>query len=397
MSSVPLLEVPRRSRIVSSCLVILGAGVAIYGLRSAPDRTWPNLLLGGFYVTSLALSAMFFFATQRLTGARWSANLRRIPEAFALSLPVFTVLMLALYFGWQFIYPWSRPSVFAHAPSIAGKAHYLKPVWVFGRMALALLSWSFFALLFRKTSLDQDRNPDSSLVLHHRLTRYTVWFVFVFALTFTWSCFDWLVSLNPEWFTTMFAVYVFAGTFVQGIAAVTLAAVLLRQRGFLRKTVSDDQLHDLGKMLFAFTTFWAYIWLCQYLLIWYGNLPEEVSYYFKSTTGPWLYLFALNLTVNWIIPFIVLLSARAKRMPKILAMMSVLLLCGHWLDLYLLIMPAVWSVPRIGVFEIFITTGCLALLYLIFIHGLARAPLVPLNDPVLAYEKLHTQHQDCME
>lgn len=397
MSSVPLLEVPRHSRIVSSCLVILGAAIAIYGLRSAPDRTWPNLLLGGFYVTSLALSAMFFFATQRLTGARWSANLRRIPEAFALALPVFTVLMLALYFGWQFIYPWSRPGVFAHAPSIAGKVHYLKAAWVFGRMALALLSWSFFALLFRKTSLDQDRNPDSSLVLHQRLTRYTVWFVLVFALTFTWSCFDWLVSLDPEWFTTMFALYVFAGTFVQGIAAVTLAAVLLRQRGFLRKTVSDDQLHDLGKMLFAFTTFWAYIWLCQYLLIWYGNLPEEVSYYFKRTNGPWLYLFALNLTVNWIIPFIVLLSARAKRMVKILAMMSVLLLCGHWLDLYLLIMPAVWSVPRIGVFEIFITTGCLALLYLIFIHGLARAPLVPLNDPVLAYEKLHTQRQDCME
>lgn len=397
MSSVPLLEVPRRSRIVSSCLVILGAGIAIYGLRSAPDRTWPNLLLGGFYVTSLALSAMFFFATQRLTGARWSANLRRIPEAFALALPVFTVLMLALYFGWQFIYPWSRPGVFAHAPPITGKVHYLKAAWVFGRMALALLSWSFFALLFRKTSIDQDRNPDSSLVLHQRLTRYTVWFVLVFALTFTWSCFDWLVSLDPEWFTTMFALYVFAGTFVQGIAAVTLAAVLLRQRGFLRETVSDDQLHDLGKMLFAFTTFWAYIWLCQYLLIWYGNLPEEVSYYFKRTNGPWLYLFALNLTVNWIIPFIVLLSARAKRMVKILAMMSVLLLCGHWLDLYLLIMPAVWSVPRIGVFEIFITTGCLALLYLIFIHGLARAPLVPLNDPVLAYEKLHTQRQDCME
>src|SRR2546425_5207269 len=123
-------------------------------------------------------------------------------------------------------------------------------------------------------------------------------------------------------------------------------------------------------MLFVFTTFWAYIALCQYLLISYGNLPEEVSYFLKRPNGPWLYLFALNLTVNWIIPFIVLLSARAKRMPKILAMMSVLLLCGHWLDLYLLIMPAVWSVPRIGGFELFITTGRLALPYLPFIPGL---------------------------
>ncbi len=380
--------VPRRGQTIAMVLVGLGAGAALYGLRSDPQRTWPSLLLNGFYFTSLALSALFFLAIQRVTGARWSASLRRIPEALMLALPVAAALMLALFLGRQTLFPWSRPGAFDHAPAIAGKVQYLQVRWVVVRTAVALFLWVSFALLYRRTSLEQDRRPELSLTLHQRLTRYAVLFIPVFAVTFSLAAFDWLISLDPEWFSTMFAVYVFAGMFVQGIAAVTLAAVLLKQFSPEGYTVTAEQLHDLGKMLFAFSTFWAYIWTGQYLLIWYGNIPEEISHFVTRTNGPWLYLFALNLIVNWVIPFVVLLSERAKRSPRPLIGMSILLLTGHWLDLYLLIMPSFRRTPDFGLLEVSIAAGYLALLCFLFVRALGRAPLVPLNDPILAYEDL---------
>jgi hypothetical protein len=393
LSSTQSVEISQRSRSRAQGLIFVAAMVAVFGVAYAPERAWPNLLLNGFYVASLAVSAIFFLAAQRLTGARWSASLRRIPEAFALVMPVAAALMLLVLFGLHTLYPWSREGSFAGAPAIAGRVQYLQVSWMWVRVTVALFLWIVFAWLFRKASLEQDRNPRKSLLLHHRLTLYAALFVPIFAITFSSSVFDWLLSLDSQWFSTMFAVYAFAGTFVQGIAAVTLATILLKERGVLRGAVSEHQLHDLGKMLFAFSTFWAYIWTCQYLLIWYGNIPDEITHYLKRTNGAWLILFALNLVLNWIVPFTILLSVRAKRSRRVLKAVCILLLVGHWLDLYLLIMPSLWSRPKIGPFEIAIAAGYLALLYLVFVRNLSRAPLVPVHDPVLASERPALVHR----
>lgn len=373
-------------------LVVAAVVAAIYGFRTSPERFWPCLLLNGFYVVSLALSGMFFISTQRLTGARWSASLRRVPEAFMMALPVVSLLLLSLFGGLQTLFPWARPGAFDDAPAIAGKVHYLHAPWIYVRMVGVLVIWSVFAFLFRTTSLRQDREPNRSLELHKRLTGIAAFFVPVFALTFTTAVFDYVLSVDTQWFSTMFAVYVFAGTFVQGIAAVTLAAVLLKERGPLRDLVGEHQLNDLGKMLFAFSIFWGYIWVCQYLLIWYGNIPDEITHYAIRTNGPWLYLFALNFVLNWVVPFTGLLSARAKCSTTVLKVVSVTLLAGHWLDLRLLIMPSFSPMPRFEIGEILIAAGCVALLYLLTVRELSRAPLVPVNDPVLAFEQGNHAH-----
>jgi hypothetical protein len=383
------IQLSSRTRFVAGFLIGMGMVGAVYGVWIAPERAWPNLLLDGFYIASVGVSAMFFLATQRVTGARWSASLRRVPEAYISVLPVSAVLIALIFFGRQLLYPWTHAGAMAAEPAFAGKLRYLQPQWVYMRAVIVFAVWLIFAWMFRRTSREQDAIPERSLVLHQKLTAYSVIFVPIFALTLTIAVFDWLLSTDPRWFSTMYAVYVFAGTWVQGIAAVTLAVIVLKQRGPLENSVSDHQLHDLGKMLFAFSTFWAYIWVCQYLLIWYGNIPEEVTHYVSRTNGPWIYLFALNLLVNWVIPFLVLLSIRTKRTPRVLKTVAILLLFGHWLDLYLLVMPAIWTTPKIGVLEVTIAAGYVALLFLIFTRSLGKAPLVPCNDPILAYERWH--------
>ncbi len=354
-------------------VVLVGAAALLHALTSDPARAWLNLLVDSFYFLSLGVSAIFFIATQRLSSARWSAGLRRIPEAFMMTLPAAAVLMVVLLlFGRHAIYPWAGSEPLAHGAMAGGNAIYLEPGFVLARMAAVVAIWILFAWRIRAASLAQDadgerpfNNPGRGLAGHDRLNRLAGLFAPVFAVTITAAAYDWIISLEPEWFSTMFAVYVFAGAFVQGIAAVTLATVLLARRGLLGDVVGEKQLHDLGKMLFAFTTFWAYIWVCQYLLIWYGNIPEEVTYYLRRTSSEWLPLFLASLVVNWVLPFCLLLPVRAKRSPRVLACVCLVLLLGRWLDLYIMVMPSSWTAPQMGPTEIGLALAGAARLWLL--------------------------------
>lgn len=378
-------------------LFVAGVAAAIWGLVEAPARTWSNLLVDSFYVLSLGVSGIFFIATQRLSSARWSAALRRVPEALMLILPAAAVLAIVIFaFGRHALYPWADPHALAHHGAGGGKLTYLQPGFVLARVAVVLLVWLAFAWLIRRASLAQDgdsersyANPGRGFAAHRRLDRLSGLFAPVYALTFTVAAYDWIISLEPEWFSTMFAVYVFAGMFVQGIATVALTTVLLARRGYFGPEVGEAQFHDLGKMLFAFSTFWAYIWVCQYLLIWYGNIPEEVTYYVQRTGAAWLPLFLANLVINWIVPFFLLLPVASKRSPRVLASVSVLLLVGHWLDLFIMVVPARSPAPEFGALEILLATGAAGLAALLFLRALSRAPLVPTNDPLRAAPAPH--------
>ncbi|MEA2600337.1 MAG: hypothetical protein QOF89_1329 [Acidobacteriota bacterium] len=375
------------SRGAALALMVAGAAAVITGLRSDPARVWTDLLVAGFYFLALALAGLVFLAIQYLAGAGWWTAVRRVPEALMTLVPLAALPMLAVWLGRRVLYPWTRPEVMAAEPAVAAKAAYLNEPFFLIRMVLFLGVWSLFAVLLRRASLAQDNLP--GLDHHRRMVRLSAFFIVVFAVTFSLASFDWLMSLDPRWTSTLFAVYVFAGLFLEGIAAVALIVVRLRRAGPLAGAVNGSHLHDLGKFLFAFSIFWAYIWVCQYLLIWYGNLSEEIPYYVVRTRGAWLPLFVLTPVLNWLLPFLVLLPRAAKRDPRVLAGAAAVVLAGRWLDLYMIVAPAVLPAPRLGVLELLITAGYAGLFFLAGTRILGRAPLLARNDPFLPESLKH--------
>ncbi len=370
----------KQRKFAFSLLGLGGLAVAIAFFLD-PQRAWANILLNNVYFLFLAVSGLVFIAIHYLTSAGWWVGLRRIPEAMTAFIPVGGGLMLLLFFGRHSLYEWTDTETVAHDAVLLGKAAYLNTPFFFARMIGIIAIWSLFAMMLRKRSIEQDRTGGWSA--HQNLYRLSALFLPVFAVTLTIASVDWLMSLEPHWFSTIFTFYTFSGLFLNGITFITLATVLLKQRGYLQSFLNDDHLHDLGKLVFAFSSFWAYIWVCQYLLIWYSNIPEETVYYHLRTDMNWGWLFLLNLAMNWAIPFLVLLPRSSKRNPAVLQRVCVLLLIGHWLDLYIMGFPRVASLRSIGPLEVLITMGYAAGFFLITGRALSQAPLAPRNDPYL--------------
>lgn len=391
------LVISRSTLRVPIALAAVGLIALVVGLVTSPERTWLNLLIDGFYVLSLGVSAIFFIATQRLARSQWWVPIQRIPEAFMAVLPAAAVLMIVLAFGFHSLYAWTDPASLheEHALVTAGRETYLAPTFVYVRMIVIVALWLFFALRIRKISLEGDASREAGLRSHGRLFRYSGAFAVLFAFSFTAAAYDWIISLDAKWFSTMFSVYVFAGSFVQGIAAIALATVTLKRKklfGSQDKLIDGDLIQTLGTMVLAFCTFWAYIFVCQYLLIWYGNIPEEAVYFLRRSTGGWLPLFLGSVLINWVIPFLVLLPRSSKRNLRVMTGISILVLLGRWFDLYILVMPSHWASPKFGILEIAMAAGCGGLIYLLFVRGLSRAPLVPSHEPSLAARHGHGHH-----
>ncbi len=368
-------------------VIILGAAGVVAGLLLAPLRIWPGVLLANYYVLTIALSGSVFVALMYISRAGWSTVFRRIPESMSRVLPASFVIMLLTAFGISTLYEWSHTSVVAQDAILTAKSPYLNVPFFVIRIVLYFAVWIGFSMILRRNSELQDSTGDERLT--DRNTRISALFIVVFALSFWLASTDWIMSLEAHWFSTIFGIYNIAGLLLSGIAAITALLIFLKRRKVFGDLIRPDHLHDLGKLLFAFSTFWMYIWFSQYMLIWYSNIPEETGYFLARQHGGWLTFTILNVVFNWAIPFVFLISAKTKRMEGLLLNVSIIVLIGHWIDLFWMISPTFMpEAPEIGLWEVAPLAAAIALFLLMTLRGLTKKQVIPVQDPTLV-ESLH--------
>jgi len=373
-----------RTRLLRSLRVISTAGalVAAVGALLAGERAWLMLLLFSFLLTGIALAGTVFVALHYVIGAAWSTALRRIAEAMALLLPLGGLGVLLVLFLHPQLYPWMAMH---DLPPF--KQAWLSLGFFRTRAVFYLVVWTLFTLALIRNSRRQDQHGTADFTRIN--TRLAVGFLITFAITFWLASYDWIMSLEPDWASTLFGMYNFAGMFLAGLAVLSLLAVYLQRHAPMAEIIAARHLHDLGKLVFAFSTFWMYLWFSQYMLVWYANIPEETVYFVRRWDGFWGPVFLLNVAVNWVIPFLVLLPRTNKQKPGVLAKVCALLLFGRFLDLWLMLAPPVQPArPRFGLLEIGLAMLSIGLFTLGFLRAFAAAPAVPLRDPRLA-ESLH--------
>jgi hypothetical protein len=368
-------------------LAAAGGSILLAGLWVAPERAWPMLLLASYALLSLGLAGIFFVALQYVARATWSIALRRVPEAMTALLPVGALGLAIVFLARPSLYPWQGMAGEGAEGLFAFKRAWLSQPFFQARAAFYLLLWLALAAAIVRTSRQQDSTGEPELT--HRNERVSAAFLVVFGLTFWLAVSDWIMSLEPAWYSTIFGVYNFAGMFLAGLAAMAILVVWLRSAGGLERTVTPEHLLDLGRLLSAFATFWAYLWFSQYMLIWYANLPEEAFYFSRRQEGVWALLFVLNFLLNWALPFLVLLRRDAKQNPTMLVSAAILVLLGRALDLYLMIVPPfAGAEPVFGLWEAGALAGTVGVFALVAVWSLRQAPLVPIGDPYLP-ESLH--------
>jgi hypothetical protein len=363
-------------------IALVGAApLAIFGARH-PERFFAAWLVAFVFCLTIALGCLYFVLIHTAMQGAWGVVVRRVAENAAATLPLFALLFLPLAFGLHSLYHWSDPEALGHDALLRFKQPYLNEPFFFARAALYFVVWSGIALWFRRQSRLQDEAPDPAAAA--RLSRYSGALLIPLALTTTFAAFDWLMSLAPHWYSTIFGVYVFAGGFVAGFALLAVVAVALQRAGLV-PALSAEHFHDLGKLLFAFTVFWAYIGFSQFFLIWYGNIPEETIWYRVRLEGGWkLVTIALALG-HFALPFFFLLPRQVKRNAATLVTAAVWLLAMHFVDVYWLVIPSIEGLgARPGIVDVAALLAIGGVFLGAFGWLLVTSPLVPAGDPRLS-------------
>ena len=400
----------------SLAAIVVGIAGVLFGfITSNGERTFANLLLMGYYFTCVCICGIFFCAIQYVAQAGWSAAILRVPQAFAKTLPyaagiLFLILVagLALHhtglneYGKETTIPYLYKSWATKGMTdpndtnnfdrlIYGKSGYLNVPFFLIRIAIYLGSYTLLGRMLVKYSNNEDEL--GGMFNYNQSFKISVIFLLIFGFTIPLFAFDTIMSNEAHWFSTMFGWYNFAALWVSGLAIITLTLIMLRDNGYM-DWVTDDHLHNLGQFVFGFSIFWTYLWFAQFLLTWYANIPEESTYFVRRWEPQFKPWFWLNIVVNFLTPLLVLMSRDSKRRVKILKTACIILICGHWLDYWQMIMPGAvgplseWYV-EIGVIEITVFIGFAGLFTFLMLTSLATfKSLVPKKHPLLQ-ESLH--------
>lgn len=377
----------RRAWLVPTALGVALLAISLLGLWQSADDFFFAYLTGWSFLLTTALGGLFFLIFHHLTRASWSITINRINESLIWAFPLLFVLGLPLLFGMHDLYHWTHAELYdPNSPEydeiLAGKRAYLNtPFWAV-RMVLYFVVWTFVSYRLYTTSLRQDLDPDPDIPAKLRST--SAWGLPLTAVTVAFASYDILMSTDPHWFSTIFGVYFFSGGIVSAVATIILVAALLqRTGGRLQGVITTEHYQDLGKYLFGFVVFWAYIGFSQYMLYWYGGIPEETVWYQHRLQNGWEWHSALLLGFHFVVPFLVLLPRGTKRMLPVLSFVAVWLLGMHWFDMHWVVLPVLRDSGSFHWVDFTCWLGLTGIFAGALMYRLTRHPLVPQNHPSL--------------
>lgn len=378
---VKKFEAPQALRTWSYAFILFGVITFAFGLMKNQERLWTSYLVAFFFFSCLALGGLFFVAINYAANAGWSSSIRRYAEALTSFLPVTLVGGVILVFGFKHLYPWAAEEPPAYAVT-GGKALYLSPGFVVARIVIFAIG----ALIFRKilvgNSIKQDQTGDHALTTKNQA--WSVGFIAFFALLFSLFSVDLLMSLLPQWYSTIWGIYAFAGLIQSTMAVLLLIIIFMNRGGYVKGYVTVEHQHDIAKYLKGFTVFWAYIAFSQFMLIWYANIPEETEFYIMRSLNGWMPISFALLIFRFIVPFLALLPRGAKRNPNHIIAVVVLILAMQYLDLYWLVYPNFFDGhPVFGFWEIGMFLGFAGIFMTAVTNFFSRNNVVAIKDPRL--------------
>jgi hypothetical protein len=399
-------EIPGKMKTWSMVLMGIGLVTLVIGLLTKgfsgdeheQAHFWGTLMYNTIFWTMVCNACMFFICATTLSMGGWQVAFQRVSEAISAMVPIFgsitfVVLLYIVLGDKHHIYHWLDKEAVAKDALLSGKSGFLNPTFFIIWTTLTLGLWSLLGYRMRQLSREADEAPfdkqtGSSFIWRStvRSALFIVWFALTVGSTTPWL---WMMSLDAHWYSTMYSWYTFASTFVSGLSLIALWVIYLKNKGYLELT-NQEHLHDLGKFIFAFSIFWTYVWFAQYMLIWYANIPEETVYFKHRVQGAYKGLFFLNLIINFVCPILILMKRSAKRNYTLMTFMAVLILFGHWIDFYQMIMG---SISKDQVTLGWLDFGILALYIGMMTHfvgrSLASKPLIVRYHPFFKESVIH--------